>query len=333
LRVVHVAGAGRSGSTLLALLLASLPQTVAVGEMRYLWERGLVEHRLCGCGTSLPDCALWQSILDRTFDGDVPANVDDAIDAVNWIGSASHLPALVRRPSSIPAIGDLSLLLSRLYRAVADATGARTIVDSSKPPTYGWLVGTLPGIELSVIHLVRDPRGTAFSWMKPKAAADRPTGGLMPRKPAWKSALNWGVWNLATELLFRGHANRVMRIRYEDLVADPEATLETVLAFLGRTSDSMAALDGRTFHPGTSHTVAGNPSRLAKEPIELRPDMAWENELPTSARRIVTALTAPLMYRYGYRVRRPAEPGASAPARSAPARVVPTGARSATVAG
>jgi hypothetical protein len=285
------------------MLLGSLPETFAVGELRYLWQRGIVEHRLCGCGQPLPECALWQTILSRTFEGDVPRNVDDAIDAVDWIGSAANLPSVLRRPSSIPPIGDLPLLLSRLYRAVADTTGADTIIDSSKPPTYGWLVGTLPGIELSVIHLVRDPRGTAFSWLHPKAAADRPSGGLMPRKPAWKSAINWGVWNAATELLFRGRPDRMLRVRYEDLVAEPDATLASVLAFLGYAEDSLDALEGRSFQRRTSHTVAGNPSRLTEEPTLLRPDTTWETELPRTSRRIVTALAAPLLHHYGYRVR------------------------------
>jgi hypothetical protein len=303
LRVVLVAGAGRSGSTLLTLLLGSLPGTFAAGELRYLWQRGLVEHRLCGCGKPLPDCALWRTILHQTFDGDVPANIDDAIDAVNWIGNATNLPVMLRRPSSIPPIGDLPVLLSRLYRAVAETTGAHTIIDSSKPPTYGWLVGTLPGVELSVIHLVRDPRGTAFSWLNPKAAVDRPKGGLMPRKPAWKSALNWGVWNMATELLFRGRPDRLLRVRYEDLVAEPEATLASVLAFLGYAEVSLDALEGRSFHRCTSHTVAGNPLRLGNEPTVLRPNAVWEAELPTASRRVVTALAAPLLHRYGYRIR------------------------------
>jgi hypothetical protein len=303
LRVVLVAGAGRSGSTLLTLLLGSLPDTFAVGELRYLWQRGVVEHRLCGCGKPLTDCPLWQTILHKTFDGDVPANIDDAIDAVDWIGSAANLPSILRRPSSIPPIGDLPLLLSRLYRAVAEITGAHTIIDSSKPPTYGWLVGTLPGIELSVIHLVRDPRGTAFSWLHPKAAVDRPTGGVMPRKPPWKSTLNWGVWNMATELLFRGRPDRLLRVRYEDLVAEPEATLASVLAFLGHAEHSLDALDGRSFRRSVSHTVAGNPSRLTNEPTTLRRDLAWEAELPTTSRRVVTALAAPLLHHYGYRIR------------------------------
>jgi hypothetical protein len=285
------------------MMLGSLPDTFAVGELRYLWQRGLVEHRLCGCGKAIPDCPLWQTILRRTFDGDAPENVDDAIDAVDWIGSAANLPTMLRRPTKIPPIGDLPLLLSRLYRAIADSTGASTIIDSSKPPTYGWLVGTLPGIELSVIHLVRDPRGTAFSWSHPKVAADRPSGGLMPRKPAWKSALNWSVWNVATELLFRGRPERLLRVRYEDLVDDPGETLTTVLRFLGRSETSVDALQGRRFHRRDSHTVAGNPSRLADGPTDLHADTVWEAAMPTTPRRVVTALSAPLLHHYGYRIR------------------------------
>ena len=303
LRVVLVAGAGRSGSTLLTMLLGSLPKTFAVGELRYLWQRGIVEHRLCGCGSRCRTVRSGRRILSRTFDGDVPRNVDDAIDAVDWIGSAANLPSLLRRPSSIPPIGDLPLLLSRLYRAVADTTGADTIIDSSKPPTYGWLVGTLPGIELSVIHLVRDPRGTAFSWLHPKAAADRPSGGLMPRKPAWKSALNWGVWNVATELLFRGRPERLLRVRYEDLVAEPDATLASVLAFLGYA-------EARSMR---SRAGASNGGRRTRSPATRRdsprsrrccgPTRRGRRSYPATSRRIVTALAAPLLHHYGYRIR------------------------------
>ena len=40
-RVLYVAGAGRSGSTVLANLLGEVPGFVSVGEVRFLWERGL----------------------------------------------------------------------------------------------------------------------------------------------------------------------------------------------------------------------------------------------------------------------------------------------------
>ena len=226
---------------------------------------------------------------------------------MNWLGDASNLPSILLRGErgAFPELGDLRSLLGGLYHAIAEATGATTIVDSSKPPTYGWFLGLLPGIELSVIHLVRDPRGTAFSWLHPKTAADRPGGGLMPRKAAWKSALSWELWNTATELLFRSHPNRLLRIRYEDLVADPAPTLASVLTFLGYAEDSLESLDGRRFTRGASHTVAGNPDRLAQEPTTLKLDRAWEAGMSAAARRAVTALSTPLLLRYGYPVRHP----------------------------
>jgi hypothetical protein len=302
---VLVAGAGRSGSTLLTLMLGSLPDAFAVGELRYLWERGIVEHRLCGCGKPLPDCPVWNRILRRTFDGLAAVDVDGAIGAVNWLGDASNLPTILHRGTwgVFPELGDLPILLGRLYSAIADETCAQMIIDSSKPPTYGWFLGRLPGIELSVIHLVRDPRGTAFSWQHPKTAADRPSGGLMPRKPPWKSALSWGLWNTTTELLFRSRPERLLRIRYEDLVADPATTVSSVLTFLGYAEDSLDSLDGRRFTRGTSHTVAGNPSRLADAPTTLAADRAWEAGMSAPARRAVTALSTPLLLRYGYPIR------------------------------
>ncbi len=57
---------------------------------------------------------------------------------------------------------------------------------------------------------------------------------------------------------------------------------------------------GRTFTPGIDHTVSGNPVRFEAGPIEIRPDLEWRTALPTGKRRLVTALTWPLLRRYGY---------------------------------
>ena len=286
-------------------MLGSLPDTFAVGELRYLWARGIVERRSCGCGQPVPECPVWSKILTRAFTDDTAADVDRSIDAVNWLGDASKLPRILRRGERgrFPELGDLPARLGELYRTTAEVTGATTIIDSSKPPTYGWFLGTLPDIELSVIHLVRDPRGTAFSWQHPKPAIDRPSGGLMPSKPPWKSALSWALWNTATELLFRSRPERLLRIRYEDLVADPDRTLGAVLEFLGYPDDALDSLDGRRFTRGASHTVAGNPSRITDEPTMLTLDAAWRTGMTKRARRVVTALSTPLLLRYGYKVR------------------------------
>src|SRR5690606_21580524 len=54
--VLYVGGWGRSGSTLLECVLAEAEQTVALGEVVWLWERGLGRNELCACGQPFHDC-------------------------------------------------------------------------------------------------------------------------------------------------------------------------------------------------------------------------------------------------------------------------------------
>ena len=52
------------------------------------------------------------------------------------------------------------------------------------------------------------------------------------------------------------------------------------------------------------HSVAGNPMRFETGTLHLRRDDAWRRQLADRDRRVVTALTAPLLARYGYLGRR-----------------------------
>ena len=66
-QVVYVGSWGRSGSTLLDLVLGQIPGFVSVGELRYLWERGLAERQLCGCGRPVTGCPFWGAVLEEVF--------------------------------------------------------------------------------------------------------------------------------------------------------------------------------------------------------------------------------------------------------------------------
>ena len=49
-RVLYLGGLGRSGSTPLERLLGELPDVCSVGEVVHMWQRGVVDGELCGCG-------------------------------------------------------------------------------------------------------------------------------------------------------------------------------------------------------------------------------------------------------------------------------------------
>src|SRR5262249_11526864 len=157
-------------------ILGQLDGYVSVGEIRYLWQRGMLDDRLCGCGEPFSSCPFWSDVVRR-------AQAEDAIDptrVVELLGRgtrARHIPWLLRarsRPETCAArLEDLPDVLARTYAAVAKATAARVLVDSSKLPTYGELLRHVPGIEVTVVHLIRDPRATAFSWMRAKPLPER----------------------------------------------------------------------------------------------------------------------------------------------------------------
>ena len=65
MKVLFLAGKGRSGGTLLANLLGQVPGFFNVGELNRLWDWGLVSNYLCGCGVPVRECPTWTAILDE----------------------------------------------------------------------------------------------------------------------------------------------------------------------------------------------------------------------------------------------------------------------------
>jgi hypothetical protein len=180
-----------------------------------------------------------------------------------------------------------------LYEAVAAETGATTLIDSSKSIKALLRAARHPGLRVSAVHLVRDPRAVAYSWSRPKPLADRP-GETMQRRGTVESAVTWLVKNAVIEAVLPFVAQRSLRIRYEDLAVEPQAMLDRVSgALLG--ADAAA-----TRGDAANHQIAGNPSRFARGAPRVRLDTRWSTESPAGMRTGVIALTWPLAVPYGY---------------------------------
>ena len=142
-RVLYMGGTGRSGSTLLARILDRVDGVFAAGELRYVWQRGVLEDRLCGCGEPFSACPFWTEVMDRAFGG------RDAVDAHEVIAEQRALTRLRQVPRILTtggraAPGAYLRVLSALYRAVADVSGCELVVDSSKLPSYGFVLAQVP---------------------------------------------------------------------------------------------------------------------------------------------------------------------------------------------
>jgi hypothetical protein len=283
---------GWSGSTLLGNALGELPGAVHVGELRALWDEGLLDGGTCGCGLPLASCPRWSVVGERTLSG-VGETAESAAALNRTVARVRNTPALLGRGPAGAAgtLGRYARLTASLYRAIRDETGARLVVDTSKRAGNAAVLRLVPGIDVRFVHLVRDPRAVAYSWRKRAAPGHGPVS----------VARDWTSFNVLFEAIrVRQGRGRSIRVRYEDLVRTPARSLG-LLARLAGTGDADLPLVGeRTLHLGPNHTVLGNPVRFRTGEVALEEDRAWERHLPAGEGRLIAALTAPLLIRYGY---------------------------------
>jgi hypothetical protein len=306
--VLLIAGAARSGSTLLDRVIGMRDGFCSMGELQFIWGRSFGENQLCGCGLPFHECAFWREVSDRAF-GVEPRDVDHAAATrlKSFVDDKRHLQWLILRApprfrSELLAYGEL---LEHLYRAVLEVSGARVIVDSSKDPRHGFVLSRLERFDVHVVHLIRDPRAVAFSW---KRTRRRPeihwkAQDMMVQR-TYASSARWTAHNALVELLGASAAS-YCRVRYEDFVLDPGAAVSTILAHHDWIDEQSATAATKQMILEPSHTVAGNPMRFKTGPLDIKIDDEWRRAMGRSDRLSVAAATWPLLSRYGYSLRAP----------------------------
>lgn len=306
-RVVYIVAKGRSGSTLLDHVLGQVGGWTSTGELWRLWDWGLQKHYLCGCGEPIDGCPQWAAVLDHAFGASLDADGSLALRdrVLRWAAA----PRLLRGGVPRVEVREYTRLMHRLYEAIGDVTGAEVVVDSSKWPFDPVALGLLPEVDARVIQLVRDPRAVAFSWTRDKRADfQTEPDARMLKFPPVHSALSWTARQAVSELAQRRSPVPWHTVRYEDFAANPRPVLESLLAFAG--GGTMPEFtDDHTVVLGGHHMIGGNPSRSAQGPTPIRADEEWQARIPPRAASVVTALTFPLLRRYGYPTR-VARPGA-----------------------
>lgn len=304
-RLIFLAGLGRSGTTLLERAVAELPGVQALGEVTHLWRRSLIENEPCGCGEAFSRCPFWQEVGERAFGRWDTVDVAAVEAAQNQAMRLRHIVSLARGARAVvPAASLIAEHHRRIYDAASAVADASVVVDSSKHPALAYVLRREPGIDLRVVHVVRDSRGVAYSWTK---QVERPEGRAsgserwMTRYSPTASSLLWLSHNSSTAML-RSLGTPVMLVRYETFVQEPERTLAAVAQFAGLELDDSALnfIEHGTIRLRPAHTASGNPLRFASGPLEIRADEAWRSQLSRRDRLLVTAITYPQLAHYGF---------------------------------
>ena len=234
MRIAFVGGHGRSGSTLLARLLGSVDGVFSAGEVCYVWEQGFLRDRMCSCGKPFSQCDFWQAVGDEAFGGWTKEVAERGLALRKQVDRNRFVPKLaVPRafPSYEPLLTEYADMYAAVHRGVRVASGAKVVIDTSKNPSTGYLLHRTSGVDLRVVHLVRDVHGVAYSWAKVVSRPDR-DGAPMTRLSHRRTAVEWTAFNAMVEGL-RALGEPRLLLRYEDLIRSPEPSLRAVLRFTG----------------------------------------------------------------------------------------------------
>jgi hypothetical protein len=303
--ILYIAGASRSGSTLLARLLNQVPAFWHVGELHHLWKRAIGRDEPCECGVLFSECAFWREVLPRVLGEDVASQVTHYRRMKHLAEKPWRYPASVRwilRLGNTRRAGhEYADVMSRLCGEACEVADASIAIDSSKSPAYIAAQLAYGKRDAHVLHLVRDPRAVAWSLQRRRERPDG-KGGVreMPREDLQSGAKLWVRENVAAAEL-QAMTRSYQLMRYEDLVANPVAALTPVLDALGIDGSELSFISGRTamLHQG-GHAIAGNPMKFDSGQLAIRADDAWKTEMPETDRNAVERIAGRAMAQLGY---------------------------------
>ena len=191
---IFIIGNGRSGTTLMRLMLNAHPKIYIAEEINYHYVMktylGSFRRRLYDYFQSFS--YAWLRMDPQVVLDVLPAKPEERDSAAVYLRILECKAAQYGKTRVGEKGPMLSLALDLLYR---DYPNAR------------------------VIHMVRDPRSVVYSHI------------TMPWSTPSLLMANWMVWfNMKA---IQRYGDRILNIKLEDVVAQPEATMRKVLAFVG----------------------------------------------------------------------------------------------------
>lgn len=284
---VVVLGVSRSGTTLLKAMLDAHSQLAIPSESYFipqLWDRHGAHPRR---EAFVDDLRRLERIREWGVD---PEEVR---------------ARLSERPSFAEAV-------QAIYAIYAESRGKPRF--GEKTPLYmqhlDVLARAFPGARY--VHIVRDGRDAALSLL---AMARRPRFNLSRPRGIGDFACAWRREVRAAQRFGRDHP--YLELRYEELVAEPEARLREVCAFLNLEYEP----EMLEYHRRQDPALSADHPRLAQPPV--RDVRSWRREFPPEDSELFEAIAGDLLTELGYERAHP-RPGRRA---RAAAELVAYGAR------
>jgi hypothetical protein len=305
-RVIYIGGYGRSGSTLLDILLGVHPDIESAGEIVHFLTEMEQRGSRCSCGQSTANCLRWGKCFDH-----VSKILHDAGQSLN---TAQRVQRRCESPLSLvggatgwggfaaeaPSYGTVQRAV--LSSMVQNSRDARYVVDSSKTASImggrPFALKSMADCPVYFVHLVRKPESVVGSLLRGDNLLLQRGDESVRHDRVVKGLIGWTMANMAALMTGKllGEQQSIL-IRYEDLTREPARTFERLAGFLGLDAEPWQDAVGGKPLMRTWHIFSGN--RMRHDRVKLL-SPARQEDIPFLYGFLCRLLCGPLKRKLGY---------------------------------
>ena len=244
---LYILGASRSGSSLFEYWLGEEYSYSTYGELRWVFERGILHNEICSCTENFEDCIFWKSIKSLHITREKAFNFSSL--RLFFDKPQNLLPIYfpwLRTKSWNKKWSQYSTELKSLYNELYGISGQ--FIDNSKSPFYLLVLKEALDLKIRVVWFRRSIKGVVHSYSKTKRRLESPVPDTFMRKKGFLHAsLYWFVIEWVSSTICRRHKDSIT-IKYEDFI---------------KNQSKFAAYFINNIANKQNHSISGNPDRLS----------------------------------------------------------------------
>jgi hypothetical protein len=259
-KVIYIIGSGRSGTTLLDILLGNADDIFSAGELNRYTERNGVPTDV-NCKEA---GIFWNEILNGLSKENLLSPINYSLLSRKFEHHFALFRSIVNDKKSW---NDYSIYQQKffniLFQKVNSEFNKNIIIDSSKYPLRGYYLSKILGNSISYIYIKRNPLAVVESFGK-KDVEQAPKNRLMA------NLYLLGSNGIATSVIKKIYkTNAVSTVFYEDLLNDPISVLSEIETGLNISLENSKKLIMQEQPLKVGYLFDGNRLRLEKE-IKLK---------------------------------------------------------------
>lgn len=243
-KIIYIAGYGRSGSSIIALILGQHKNIISLGEIGVIFS-ALKHKRICTCGQKLDDCEYWGKLIKN----------NEYRKKTNIILNKLENPYL-----------NVRIVIDYIFKK----TNSEFLVDSTKTSWRNLsrpLRLILSGYDVHIIHLKRSQESVIYSAKKGKNSDLESNLSVNNRFSNLRTIVSYQISNTLTVFYKMINPKKYFFINYEDLLDEPIQSFLKLSDFL---NIDLSELDGYIkgkWPLKTSHEINGN--RLLRQKNDI----------------------------------------------------------------